>query len=131
MLTDEEITRELATKVMGWKPTDPDSRWFEAESGRASFCKPILNGQLLTVQEAAHQWAPLELIADAWEVRDRLKTLGLVCIETQDERELCRFWPKQLPKFGNGYVHGIADSAPRAICLAALRAVGIEPEGEA
>jgi hypothetical protein len=89
-MTDAEITRVLAEKVMGW-PT--------AKS-------------------------PVE----AWEVRNHLAAWGTVDVLMDGSgADRVEFLP-----WSRSTTHhkatAKADSAPRAICLAALRTVGVEPE---
>ena len=69
-------------------------------------------------------------ISDAWEVAEKLSDLGWY---TNIERYTRKNWRVTLDKFveegesdDNIPSYGWSDTAPHAICLAALKAVGVE-----
>lgn len=134
--TDAEITRLLAEKVMGW----PVSRTREeaiahGQAGSGQICE--FDGGAVRFAAAPGfgrdgwlaRWRPLERIDHAWQVRDRLAEWGYVGIEhRQNGSECVVFTPgMNAPSYSRSVVH-FEQSAPRAICLAALRAVGQDVE---
>jgi len=62
ILTDEELTRWLATEIMKWQPTTENSLWR---------CDGAGSVNLLDV------WRPLDLLDDCRKVEDRMEELGL------------------------------------------------------
>jgi Phage ABA sandwich domain len=93
-----EIDRLVAEKVMGW------------EAGKYAY----------------GSWFPTTNIADAWKVVEKLSKDGF---EFQVWREKNGKYNVEFAK-DFFYVFGFAESetAPLAICLAALKAVGVEVE---
>jgi hypothetical protein len=110
VVTDEEMTRLLAEKVMGWHLSEePCCRgWRDSVGFLVALAK---DGS----EPGEDRWNPLERIEDAWEVQEAM-LIG----------------PKAVPYFNA--MHGIpwtgwygnAATVAHAICLAALRAVGEE-----
>ena len=100
-----ELDRLVAEKVMGWKKwsTTGDHLWTAADS-RVRSLRP----------EDAWAFNPSTNIAHAWEVVEKLidkdPNIGIDC----DGNWACSLW--------NHVAR--ADTAPHAICLAALKAVG-------
>ncbi len=122
MLSDAGITRALAEKVMGW--TDEGGWWVTAEGRHFTGC---------SVEDRTEDdaWWPLTSIADAWMVRDRLAEWGNVAVVRNREggQDCASFCPDfSAPSHILGSA-AMASCAPRAICYAALRVVGVEPEG--
>ena len=101
-MTDRELDAQVAEKVMGWEPYEGQERTWALPGG-----------------EVLGLWIPSIDIADAFEVVEKMrgKSLNLftlaACMGSQQ-------W--------SAYVHGgdgwiQANTAPRAICIAALAAV--------
>ncbi|HEX4495296.1 MAG TPA: hypothetical protein VIE43_06475 [Thermoanaerobaculia bacterium] len=127
-LSDEEITRQLAEMVMGWELQAKYGWYGTAEERFAHW---------LGEEEHAKKWRPLESIADAWMVRDRLATGGDFSLFCASGIEHAVYTPQaacvRLPQTNAQRLpplpgSALATTAPRAICLCALRAVGVEPE---
>lgn len=109
-----ELDALIAEKVMGWHRefvTDPSSNY--------SFWNYVdADGRGMYTPE---EWEPSTSISAAWEVVEKLQTLGIKC------------WMKNyiaIPGWhcvvigGDFEFEEAADTAPLAICLAALKAVG-------
>lgn len=112
-LTDKGIIINLATKVMGWTVED-------CSCGKAL--------RVVDSNDKGRHFNPLESIADAFEVSEALckagwtPTLAIRPFEGQPRDRFifhgCKFEDgKRLQSFS-----GRADTAPRAICLAAIEA---------
>jgi len=115
-MTDQELTRLLAVKVMGWGEGMEGSKavWL-ADGGRLS----------------KQSWWPLESIIDAWEVRDRLAEHGTIEVTRCEDDEWVDFTPYVHDgPFSAASLYRSGHVAPRVICLAALRAMGIDPEDD-
>lgn len=105
-MTNEEINRAIAEKVMGWilVSTRVCDHW-EDEKG---------------VHRGLYSdWYPTERIDHAWQVVEKLKTKYKVMVGTMWEKE--EDWWCELDDGQKIYAN--ADTAPLAICLAALEAV--------
>lgn len=138
-MTDAEITRALALKVMGWSEIAAPKGVSLAEhlSGAPVFWRDdddpyamagIVRGGRVTF---TYPWDPLGLISHAWRVRDRLVAHGRVVVANGfGTFEGCQFDPFTggPPPFPFAASFAAADTAARAICLCALRAVGLDPE---
>jgi hypothetical protein len=99
-MTPEQINREIAEKVMGW-----------IQNGTAAYSDPN-NGEVWFWDE----WNPAERIDHAWMVVEKLG--ATIQVGPNHDKSVCYFW------LGNGVgAHEEADTAPMAICLAALEAV--------
>lgn len=127
-----ELDALVAEKVMGWKRIEPDGRYFH---GGWSAGYAISKAEEHSIRSCA---APLRMlptyssdIAAAWEiVRKFLEQLRWNVELSSDQGELLE-WRCEL-RGGDPYVEVYADAptAPEAICLAALDAVGYKfPEG--
>jgi hypothetical protein len=114
-----EIDHLIATKVMGWEPEEIEGSAY-------------LSGYVLYKREEPphipdYQFKPSTNIADAWQVVEKLIDEGYDInvynhnkefnVEINIEEDDKHLW-----------FYGEADSAPLAICLAALKAVGVEVE---
>jgi hypothetical protein len=104
-----ELDRLVTERVMGWQ-WNPERRRPTTES-------------LTSAEWAARmaddtvRWSPSTSIAHAWEVVDRLTTLGLVVVVTSD-RTRRKPWRVEC-----GDIRTEASTAPLAISVAALKAV--------
>ncbi|WP_199425796.1 BC1872 family protein [Thermaerobacillus caldiproteolyticus] len=113
-----EIDRLVAEHVMGWEPVydDGDLISFVTEFGILFFS-----------DDDEREWSPTIDIADAWQVVEKLIDEGYDInvynhnkefnVEINIEEDDKHLW-----------FYGEADSAPLAICLAALKAVGVNIE---
>ena len=137
-MNDEEITRALAEKIMGWPVVrtyeDAGRKAGEFQSYIADIPEPGFFGKVHPPQAVHHSgesWAPLERIEHAWEIRAVLLEHGDVSIGSHPER--VQFTPSRQAQLAGPWrwAH-VAEhdhsSTCRAICLAALRAIGLEPE---
>lgn len=128
-MSDIEIVLALAQNVMGWDVCSKDGLH---EIGDAGAPAP-----LYWIEESSNptswQWNPLESFADAWNVIAKLQSddwdVSLYCGKHRTSASVtCCYGP--CAKHGNIEYnwHGVedvkAESLPRAICLAALSAVG-------
>lgn len=119
-MTDREMVTAIAAKVMGWK-----IKTTSHEGNIYAWAAPI-NGEIKYLSTAyVPCWNPLGSIADAWEVveamRKRFRRVevhllnecnggGAVCLIEGGTSEVDEHY----------IADAEADSAPRAICLAAL-----------
>lgn len=108
-MENHEIDKLIAEKVMGW-----EVQCFP----NLGTCEAITDDEILMIGE---DFAPSTQIEDAWRVVDAwFSSYGTFELNSYENTVKC--WVCQ---FGNhGYV--TADSAPLAISLAALKAVGVE-----
>lgn len=101
-LENHEIDKLVGQHVMGWTfVPGPEGSWYDA-------------GVLLVATE---DWSPTTDIHEAWQIVDKLRHEGhALTIFTQTDGWGCAT--------SKGVDAGYADTAPMAICLAALAAVG-------
>jgi hypothetical protein len=111
----------VAEKVMGWKP-DPDNFFW---LGKGTTNQRVTSSDCFDCGTEFPAWTPSTSIADAWEVMEK------IC---QGKEDTYRF---EIVKQGHLYWVSIwddgfsdgdvgADTAPLAICLAALKAKSVE-----
>ncbi|ONK21212.1 hypothetical protein BLX87_23065 [Bacillus sp. VT-16-64] len=113
-----EIDRLIAEKVMGWEFYEDGESW-TTENGDHLFFSAC----------DANEWAPSSDISDAWLVVEKLKnkkTYLNIC----PEKERCTVdtWYEDDNGYYLPYTSVEAKTAPLAICLAALKSVGVEVE---
>jgi hypothetical protein len=113
-----ELDRLVAEKVMGWKPlSHGDGWWTDGVSQRLIGKVP----DLVMVGEMDQRFVPSQSIAHAWEVVERMSSLGW----WSDFREtINRAWYIEVENKIGARSFADAPTAPLAICLAALKAVG-------
>jgi hypothetical protein len=106
-----EMVETLATQVMGWRDENPESSvpcWWD-EANQRSRIKA--------------DWKPIDRIADAWML---VEALGDVTIDgsfaASARNPGVRTWVFCLDSAGHVF-EGVGDTAPLAICRAALKAV--------
>ena len=105
-MTDEELDALVAEKVMGWHKHKSGQSWFDAQ------------GQYHT---RVYNWRPLENIDDAMMLTTRERLAHRPFGVKRDCFGETEAW------FGTTVANVPSwDMAPRAICLAALKACGIE-----
>lgn len=98
-MTDLELSVQVAYRVMGWSA-------ILDEAGSLTGYQ-MANGVLPT-----WAWNPSEFIVDAWKVMERL--------QDRERPYLGRFDGLWNCSFGGHSVRAVAETAPRAICHAAL-----------
>jgi len=119
-----EIDRLVAKHVMGHRSKAGDI---------ATSVETHLNGAFIYNGALLNPWRPTEDIAAAWEVLEQLSDADLkqwdgrwTCTNVGDDL-MCKFDDDESPAFLRGHWYGaIADTAPLAICLAALRTKGVK-----
>ncbi len=109
-MTDDQIVEAVATEVMGWhKEYTTQRRWHWVDSGGRWHLK---------------EWNPLAHIADAWMVVEHVTAMLTPLpgheLQFPPATRFAFIWDVQ-----NVWAMD-AKEASRAICLAALRACGIE-----
>lgn len=115
-MTDDELTRLLAERVCGWESKHPAFAvdWYEGDDGSFKYEIP--------------DWSPLTELGHASDVIEAMRAAGYrVRMETVNDNEA---WFSEFIKWTPsdsrvGFKH-IAPSLPRAICIAALRAAGVD-----
>jgi hypothetical protein len=117
MKAGRELDALIAEKVMGWEYRDNFYSWGELVTP-AHWIKD--NGW--TTDKTPNY---SESIADAWLVVEKLRGLGTVDLMDDDGK---RWISLIIPKF-KAHVRAQAETAPLAICKAALKACGVEEEG--
>lgn len=124
MIAGRELDALVAEKVMGWtKATLHD----EVSGPEQYWC----SGKVAHV--LVDSWTPSAFIHYAWKVVEKLakdgKHLALQAPGSTDMNECYRTFPKWTADFEFRLdSEAEADTAPLAICLAALKAVGVEVE---
>jgi len=118
-----EIDRLVAEKVMGWKVSKGRSglEWYEAnENGKFEFIRSVTD------------FEPSTDIRDAWQVVEKMREGKIFSLcDAWDENDEPIFYANF--QYNDGYhvvnYDAYAETAPLAICLAALEACGIEVGG--
>lgn len=107
-MTDRELDALVAEKVMGWhKGAELSSAWFDSRHNFVHW----------------KEWCPTVDIKAAWEVVEKMREEGTDVDIYWSGNE----WIVTLGENPGGSPDGAtSDTAPRAICLAALRAKGVE-----
>lgn len=105
------MDRLIAEKVMGWHARGFDGKWHDWYDGYEFVI-------------GWSRWHPSSCIFQAWQVVERLRDLGHF-LNVCQRQTVC--WAEIETYDGDLIDRFKADTAPLAICLAALRAVG---EGE-
>lgn len=115
-----EIDALVAEKVMGWKPDDDDGHaWEDADGDWKAHRK---DGPWMDTGEVI--WSPSTDIAAAWEVVEKFSKFRIDNHGHYDDpklRYMCEVYD-EARDLHSGRVFG--ETAPLAICRAALRAVG-------
>lgn len=134
MEAGRELDALIAEKVMGGFVSDPDALsdtsevwyWVHTKSG-------VLRGEPYQLKVKPvwdhqwHQWKPSSDIEAAWQVIEKMEDHGWMARIGRDIGEWnCRF---VRPEDTAGYVYDSSDTAPHAICLASLKALGVEVHG--
>lgn len=121
-LSDAEIIEAVATKVMGWEIIDAPMS--PSDWPKRPFTLRDVLGTLHRVDDIARIWNPLTDPAAAKQVREKLA-------ERFKTSALCRNVDQSMTFSASK--HGVAtsyyaeaDTEERAVCLAALKAHGVE-----
>jgi hypothetical protein len=114
-MTPEEINKAVAERVMGWH--EGYGSYFSVNFGEVQVACWVTenNEQVWTI----YNWNPAERIDHAWMGVEELK--ATIQVGPNHDKFVCYLWLEN----GIG-AHEEADTAPMAICLAALEAVGGE-----
>jgi hypothetical protein len=108
-MTDTELTKELACRVMGWT--------VEREAaGYLVFASP---------HEKHTGWSPLSDIAHAWMLVD-VMCRGWIMDMENDEHGCCVSYSRNFASTPESHT-ALADTAPRAICMATLAPAKVAP----
>lgn len=127
-MTDTELDVALAERVMGWRV---------AQSGRGStvaFTRDEFEHEQILATDHPWEtvtWSPRTSLSDAWMLVEALRKRfrGVEVLGRKDG--YCCLIEAGTNDVDEHYVgEADADSAPRAICLAAARAVGLTPEAK-
>ncbi len=111
-MSNEELDRRVAIEVMGWHQQPGYGQnvfWRDADDNAT----------------ANPDWSPSTNISQAWEVLGRLKQEGFNAVVDNAENEFCASFVAPNRRDADGkvaYGQAHADTAPRAICEAALTA---------
>lgn len=113
-MTDLEIVETLATKVMGWNKYS-EVQWF----GDVLCIRPFTIGDWI-------EWNPLQNIADAWQVVEKLEDQGYG-VETYSQKNVLsdRGPIRKVTLYTKEgfFDHTAGTTLQEAICHAALRTV--------
>lgn len=125
-LTDEELTRLAAEKVMGWPNVD-DSLFGDYDGPFPAYC----GGDLLTSPLRGHAWHPLTDWRPAGEIVDKMRADGwdYRISSSWEGRTGVEFFDLTKPYSDDDHMTYV-DSGPRAITIAALLAVGAITEDQ-
>lgn len=113
-MTNEEINRLIAKKVMGW--------WefrYKPSSLQAPTYIPLWQDSTNHTIMPVKDWNPTSRIDHAWIVLEKFP--AWVVEKLPDETYQCAIWKNR--QHQGGSIDAIADTAPLSICLAALEAV--------
>jgi hypothetical protein len=132
-LSDEELSAKVAEEMMGWhRITDKyrDRGWLDKDGRETGWLHDGFRAHWEEGDEPI--WSPATSIADAWEVVEKLETGGWRVELTRWSdgwyvkfRRVVVAPTPSMPEGKRIYVEQTqTDTAPRAICLAALRAKG-------
>ena len=130
MVAGRELNALVAKEVMGWERIQ-----MKHPPGGVSWPTPpkgfdVPNNRFASIPLYSTS------IAAAWEVVEKLRDSGLtvdICSDAVDEEWEVEVWrPEEENEYGQVRVAtpGYADTAPHAICLAALAAVGALPPAQ-
>jgi len=113
---DSDIDRKVAEKVMQWKP-------YTRKDGEIEWCTPDPKIPVVgTVNRLALDWRPSTNIADAFLVVEEMRKRDFrFALSTGSAGKWCASFTKEV--IDGDY----ADTAPAAICMAALEALDDRP----
>lgn len=122
-LSDGELDERVAVEVMGWHMEESRAGTSYWTTSDGEFTEhTVYSGPIYPLPS---NWKPSTSIADAWEVVLKAYELGLGWMLISPNFDGSKWEAYQAtgcadPDFGEWFE--VADTAPRAICLAALRA---------
>ena len=115
-LTDQELTRLAAEKVMGW-PIVAATDLADYDGPFPAFC----DGAALTGCLRGHEWEPLTDWRAAGELVEKMRADGYgFVVESTDDGIRSSFHDRRYEKNGHMY----SESGPRSIVISALKTVG-------
>lgn len=122
----------LATEVMGWKAFHG---YVSAFPGYPVLVEKRDRWRFYDKDGVGSAWNPLESISDAWMIVERMRENWYVRLEDTEGSEglnwEAHFDPGMVKMRSISTASARADTAPRAICEAALKAVAAQtPKGE-
>lgn len=110
-----ELDRLVAERVMGWKLHSRNMVHYMRATGDEKRSRPVVD---------VREWSPSEDIADAWLVVEKLARRRYeVGVQTSDGR-----YTVLIARNGQASAAASAETAPHAICLAAIQAYGQKVE---
>lgn len=112
-MTDRELDAAVAVEVMKWPHRPPGFG-----GPRPPHVAEFVDGTTMVRTPNCNDWRPSADIAAAWEVVEKMRTEGYGFILTDCPAYVCAFDLDSSVEWRSK-----ADTAPRAICLAALAAV--------
>ncbi len=120
MPSGAELDRLIAEKVMGWKINGPDLFGTTVfDDGKCGRFDRVGSAHGLPVWPAGDQFSPSTNIAHAWEVMEKMRSIGNYMIVEDCAADWDAYIPTRtnlVRSFGRGH------TAPLAICRAALKA---------
>ena len=122
-MNDRELDALVAEKVMGWERCPK-------EDCDGCDCPVFFYGRPLNewcVNDPEHRlpWMPSTDIATAWQAVEKMKARPGHFSFRLEQSGTAYHLPEWAATFNNEFI-GISAHAPSAICLAALKAVGVE-----
>lgn len=123
-MTDRELDALVAEKVMGWKI---EGRPIRLSGGHFDDVRIPADGTVKMLPSYSTD------IAAAWQVVEKVRELNgwpFILESHGDPGAPGRWWAYFQKTIGDRSVNGHGHEAPRAICLAALKAVGVAPSKE-
>lgn len=125
MVAGKDLDDLIATKVMGFHPTD--GGWWHGDNGHCE--RRFDGGGCVDCNADAPAWSPSTSIDDAWTVVGALSARGfaLVLEDWQDVKSWAALFHDRQ---GHDTGHAVAATAPLAICRCALLALLAALEGD-
>ena len=126
MKAGHELDALVAEKVMGWHIQQLSSysfaAWFDSDNSQTGWTEEPDDYDSLRYFIGV--WHPSTNIEAAWEVVERVKDWRITLSGGEYEGD---GWSVGVTNNTDTY-YGLADTAPLAICLAALKACGVDTE---
>lgn len=117
-MTETELDFLIADKVMGWAPHKRNTVHWTLKEKSNDIEYPIFSH--------TDVWSPTRKIEDAWMVVEKMDEIGWPCQLANNtvgkERFSAHFWLNKEFKS----VTAFSETMPKSICLATLKAVGVE-----
>lgn len=126
-IAGRELDREVATRVMGWTLGEPE--YVMGYLGHGGSTMRLWKGPGIPTAKGflpSEEWSPSTDIAAAWEVVETMCKREDVVYFTVERFGPSEYEDEPYRAFCNK-ISAVAKTAPLAICLAALAAVGETP----